>query len=242
MDDPVLGDITLRAEGFGLSKRARSMGSASARSACGPRVPSRYFGLLFQAFRPRFVDAEWFLIQIISGGGIRARAAAHADVAELAAAALSLQIVNIAQLVEDERVLPNVGERLLAQIPRQCRQVATGIDLAPMRNETYCGSGQASLGHGVHIGGMSARMSHCLADALRLQLDSGRAWHRHLSSADSGRFVPQRPLAGRTLRRFNYPMGSLSRSRGTMLRNPALANHSEVMRSAGRLKLDAAFQ
>ena len=121
----------------------------------------------------RFVDAEWLFIEIVAGGGKGARAASHANVAELAATALAFQVVDVAQLIEYHRVFPDIGERLLFQIPGQSRQISTGINLALMRNETDGGSGQASLGHGVHVGRMSARMSHGLADAMRFQFDAG---------------------------------------------------------------------
>src|ERR1035437_9676994 len=92
------------------------------RSACDFR--RRNIFLLFQTFRLRFVDAEWLLIEIVAGSRISTRAATHANVAELAAAALALQVVGIAQLIEHHRTLPDVGERLLFQIPCQGRQVS----------------------------------------------------------------------------------------------------------------------
>src|SRR5580700_6687553 len=128
--------------------------------------------LLLQTCRTRLVDAERLLVEIVPGGGIGARTATHADIAELATAALALQVVDVAELIEHHGVFPDVCERLLFQVSCQCRQISTGIDLALMRDETHRGSSQASLGHGVHVGGMSSRVSDCMSDPMRLQFDA----------------------------------------------------------------------
>src|ERR1700674_3342370 len=60
---------------------------------------SRHGDLVFQTCRARLVDAERLLVEIVAGGGIGTRAASHADVAELAAAALAFQVIDIAQLI-----------------------------------------------------------------------------------------------------------------------------------------------
>src|ERR1700674_734160 len=77
--------------------------------------------LFFQICRTRLVDAERLLVEIVAGGCIGACAATHANVSELTASALPLQVVDIAQLIEHYRVLPDIGERLLSQIPCQGR-------------------------------------------------------------------------------------------------------------------------
>ena len=105
--------------------------------------------LAFQTFR--LVDAERLFSEIVAGCRISACAATHANIFELAAAAFSLQILAVAEFVEHYRIFPDVGESLFSQIPRQSRQISTGIDLALMRNETHGGSGQASLGHSIHV-------------------------------------------------------------------------------------------
>ena len=69
--------------------------------------------ILFQTFGVWFVNAEWLFLEIVAGGRISAGPAAHADIAELAAAALAFQVVDIAQFVEDYRVFPDFGKRLL---------------------------------------------------------------------------------------------------------------------------------
>ena len=56
--------------------------------------------LRFQGLAARLVDAEGLFVEVVSGGGEGAGAAAHADVAEFAAAALPFQVARIAQLLE----------------------------------------------------------------------------------------------------------------------------------------------
>jgi hypothetical protein len=66
-----------------------------------------------------FVHAERFFVHVVSRGGVGARAATHADIAEFATAALPFQVVDVAQFVEDHGVLPDVGEGLLLQVTGQ---------------------------------------------------------------------------------------------------------------------------
>jgi hypothetical protein len=85
------------------------------------------------------VNAEWLLIQIISRNGEGSGAASHANIAKLAATAFSPKVVGIPQLIENQGVLPDVGECLFLQISGQRWQISTRINLSLMRNETYCG-------------------------------------------------------------------------------------------------------
>src|ERR1019366_6480525 len=78
----------------------------------------------------RLIDAERLFRQEVAGGSVRPRAATHANVAELAAAALSFQVVVVAQLGENVGVVPDFRETLLAQVTRVCRQISAGEDLA----------------------------------------------------------------------------------------------------------------
>src|ERR1700674_284626 len=91
---------------------------------------------VLHTFRARLVNAERLFIQIVACGGKSARAASHTDIAKLAAAALAFQIVDVAQLIEYDRVLPDVSERLLFQVPRQSRQISARINFALIGNET----------------------------------------------------------------------------------------------------------
>src|SRR4029077_367426 len=133
----------------------------------------RFLLVCAETLGARLVDAERFLVHKVAGSSVGTRAAAHADISEFAAAAPPFQAAGIAELVEDLRVLPNVGEGLLAQISGDHRQVTAGIDFALVRNETYSGSRQAALGHGIEVGRVTAGMSDGLAGSLGFQGDSG---------------------------------------------------------------------
>ena len=85
----------------------------------------------------RLVYAEGLFRQKVSGGRKRPCAAPHADMAEFAAAALPFQVVVIAQLTKDRRVVPDIGKGLFAQVAGESGQVATGKNLAFVRDEAY---------------------------------------------------------------------------------------------------------
>src|ERR1035438_4377776 len=72
----------------------------------------------------RLIDTERLFRQEVTGGSVSPGAAAHADVAELAAAALPFQVVAVAQLGEDIGIVPDFSEALLAQITCDCRQIS----------------------------------------------------------------------------------------------------------------------
>src|SRR5207244_272118 len=119
-------------------------------------VPARFasaydFSLRLQFSHLGLVHAERFFVQKVAGGGISAGTAAHTDVAKLAAATLPFQVVSLAQLAKDFGVLPDFGEALLAEVPRNHGQVSAGINFALMRNEANTGASQTTLGHGVHV-------------------------------------------------------------------------------------------
>ena len=104
-------------------------------SAPGGGKNSRDVWLNFQLHHLGLVDAEWLFVEEVSGCRESPRPATHADVAELAAAALSFQVVGSAQLLEYFRVLPYVGKVLRAQVTRNNRQISTGIDFSFVGNE-----------------------------------------------------------------------------------------------------------
>ena len=70
------------------------------------------------------IHAERLFAHIIPGSGERAGAASHADVPKLAASALPFQVSRIAQFVENCRVLPDLGEVLLAKVSGECGKVS----------------------------------------------------------------------------------------------------------------------
>ena len=69
---------------------------------------------ILQARRMRLIDAKRLFLQVVAGGGKSAGAAAHADIAEFATAAFSLQVARIAELVKYRCALPYFGEGLMA--------------------------------------------------------------------------------------------------------------------------------
>ena len=77
-----------------------------------------------------FVDAEGFLREEVSAGGVSASAAPHAYMTELAAAALPFQVVVVTQFVKDDRVGPDVGETLLTKVTCEGGQVSTRKNLS----------------------------------------------------------------------------------------------------------------
>ncbi len=80
----------------------------------------------------RLVNAEWLLIEIVAGGGVGAGAAAHADIAEFAATAFAVEIVDVTQLVEDEGIFPDVGKALFLEIAGGGGKISAGVDLSLM--------------------------------------------------------------------------------------------------------------
>ena len=189
----------------------------------------------FQTRSPRLVDTERFFIEVVAGNRVGSRAAAHANVAELTAAALSLQIIGVAQFVEHYRVLPDLNERLFSEIPGQGRQVSTGINLSLMRDEAHRGPGQTALGHGVHLGGMGSGMSNSMSNSVGFQFDPGRTGHCHFGRADACGAL-QRVCGVRC------SMRSLGRRGRAVFGSATLPNHPKIMRRTGCLQLNAAFE
>src|SRR5512142_2587937 len=95
------------------------------------------------------VDAERLFGEEVAGGGEGAGAAAHANVAELAAAALPFQVVGLAPLAEDFGVVPDIGEGLLAQVAGDDWQISARKNFAFVRDKTDARSGEAAFGHGI---------------------------------------------------------------------------------------------
>jgi hypothetical protein len=124
------------------------------------------------------VYTEGFLIEEVSGCGEGTRPASHADVAELAAATLTFEIAGVAKLVENDRVTPDIGEILFAQVASDDRKISAGINFALERDEADASSGEASLSSCIHVGGMAPGMSGWL------ERDSRAAGHDHLRRAD----------------------------------------------------------
>src|ERR1035438_10423254 len=139
----------------------------------------------------RLIYAERLFREEVSRSRVGAGAASHANVAKFTAAALPFQVVVVAQLAENDRVGPDLGGALLAQIAGDRGQVTAGENFSLVRDEAHTGSSEAALGHGVHIAGMASRMTRVSnrRTTARLERNSRRARHGHLSGADVSRRV-----------------------------------------------------
>src|ERR1017187_5757995 len=160
----------------------------------------------------RLIDAERLFRQEVAGGSVRPSAATHANVAELAAAALSFQVVVVAQLGEDVGVVPDFRETLLPQVTRERRQISAREDLALVRDKTDAGSRQAALCHGIHVAGVAGVSDR--PPASRLQIDPCRTWHGHVRRSN---------LVGARRGRLNFI--ATSQAVGSL----ALPRHPKIM-------------
>ena len=125
--------------------------------------------------RARFVNAERLLGEEIAGGGKSARPASHTHVTKFAAPALPFQVVVVTQLVKYDRVGPDIGKTLFAQIASEGGQVTTRKDLSFVGDEAHTRTREAAFCHGIHIARMSAGVP-CVSygrPAARLQRDAG---------------------------------------------------------------------
>src|SRR5580704_4840524 len=95
-----------------------------------------FFTLLRRGLRSRNVDAEWLFRHEVASLRESARPTSHANIAKLAAAALSFQATGIAQLLKDYRVIPDLGERGFFQVTRNHGQIPARIHFAFVRDET----------------------------------------------------------------------------------------------------------
>src|SRR5579884_719692 len=134
-----------------------------------------FFMLAFACDRSfRLIDAEWLFIHEIASRGVSASATAHAHVAKFAAAAFTFQAIGVAELRKHYRIVPNICERLLAQVARERRKISAGINLALMRDETHAGTGQAAFRHRVHCF-RTAGVTTGMSMLLRSERNSGGA-------------------------------------------------------------------
>src|SRR5689334_23189175 len=122
------------------------------------RVRKNLFGIAHwfrfvshEALGPGLIYAKGLLIHEVASGGVGSCAAAHAYVAEFTTAALSFQLVRIAQLVEHSGVLPDIRERLFAQVSGYHGQITARVNLTLVRNETHPCSRKTPLGHRVEV-------------------------------------------------------------------------------------------
>ena len=98
------------------------------------------------------IDAEGFLGHIVAGQPVSSPAAAEANSLEFTESTLALQFVDVAEMLKNLPVLPNVSKRLPRHVSGRHRQVATGEDVAAVRDKANPRPGQTASGHGVHPG------------------------------------------------------------------------------------------
>ena len=96
------------------------------------------------------IDAEGFLGHIIPGQPVSSGAAAEANSLEFTEPTLSLQFIDVAEMLKNLSALPNVSKRLPRNVSGRHRQVTTGEDVAAVRDKADPRSGQTASGHCVH--------------------------------------------------------------------------------------------
>src|SRR5680860_1226299 len=89
-----------------------------------------------------FIHAIRLFRQIVSTYLIGAGATPTADTSILTDTTLPLQKGDIPQVLEQRRISPDFGERLLLNVTRLNIKIATGLDLAHVADETEPGPGQ----------------------------------------------------------------------------------------------------
>src|ERR1035438_3219199 len=94
----------------------------------------------------RLINAAGLLSHDIAGDGIGAGAGSAADVAKFAGAALAMELVRVAELHEDGRLLVDVRERVSVQVAAFDGQEAAGIDLADVGDKDEAASIIDALG------------------------------------------------------------------------------------------------
>ena len=97
------------------------------------------------------VDAIGLLGQVVTGDFVGPGPATAAHPPILADAALPLQQRDIAQVLEERRTAPDLGELLLLHVARHDVEVAAGLHLPDVADEAEAGAGQAALGMAVHV-------------------------------------------------------------------------------------------
>src|SRR5680860_163083 len=133
-----------------------------------------------------FIHAIRLFRQIVSTYLIGACATPTADTSILTDTTLPLQKGDIPQVLEQRRISPDFGERLLLNVTRLNIKIATGLDLAHVADETEPGPGQTPPGMRIQIPPL-LRLTH-LAGHSRVRVGM------HLQLGQIPSFLP-RPLA-----------------------------------------------
>ena len=105
------------------------------------------------------VDAAGLLGHDVAGDGVGAGAGSSADIAEFAGAAFAVQLIGVAELHEDGRLLIDVGQGIVVQIAALDGQESAGVNLADMGDEDEAASiVDALVGKGVIAGVPASRL------------------------------------------------------------------------------------
>ena len=81
------------------------------------------------------IDAAGFFGHHVAGDGVGASTRSTADIAEFAGAAFAVKQIRVAELHEDGRLLVDVRERVVVQVPAFDGEESAGVDLADVGNE-----------------------------------------------------------------------------------------------------------
>jgi len=95
----------------------------------------------------RLINAIGLLCHIVSGDFIGPGPTASADLPVFAPATFSLIAIGVAEILKDPGGGPYLPEGFLPNIPTVEFEIATGLNLAPMGDETEGDPSQASPGH-----------------------------------------------------------------------------------------------
>ena len=95
----------------------------------------------------RFVNAEWFLGEVVSGDFVGPRAAAAAHLDEFAAAAFAFVLIQIPQVFKCRGIIPDVCEIFLSDLAAVKLQITAGLYLPGMGDKAEGAPPQTASRH-----------------------------------------------------------------------------------------------
>src|SRR4030042_844456 len=97
----------------------------------------------------RLIDTVRFLGHIISGGFVRPGSATSAELSKFTPSAFSLIAIRVSKMLKDFGLSPDFLKRFFSHISTVQLEIAAGLDLANMRDETEGDASQTSSGHSI---------------------------------------------------------------------------------------------
>ena len=97
----------------------------------------------------RLIDAVRFLCHVVSGDFIGPGPTSSADLSEFTPSAFSLIAIGIPEILEDFGIRPDLLERFFSHISTVEFEIAAGLNLTDMGDETEGDASQTSPGHGI---------------------------------------------------------------------------------------------